>query len=108
MGHLHRPACRGGAGQRCPADVSGLLQETLRSLQVCPVSLAPLWRQLPGQQGSHPGVSSLPGERSKSQHELEKLESQLDKLKQQTMHTTANTFNFRRTESRFNRRSFVL
>jgi len=44
----------------------------------------------------------------KAKHELEKLESQLDKLKQQTLHTTANTFNFRRTESRFNRRSFVL
>jgi len=44
----------------------------------------------------------------KAKHELEKLESQLAKLQQQTQHTSVQTLSFRRTESRFNRRSFVL
>jgi len=43
-----------------------------------------------------------------AKHELEKLESQLAKLQQQTQHTSVQTLSFRRTESRFNRRSFVL
>ena len=43
-----------------------------------------------------------------AKHELEKLESQLAKLQQQTQHTSVHTLSFRRTESRFNRRSFVL
>ena len=43
-----------------------------------------------------------------AKHELERLESQLDKLQQQTQHTSVQTLSFRRTESRFNRRSFVL
>ena len=44
----------------------------------------------------------------KAKCELQRLEAQLLKLQQQTQRTTVHTLNFRRTESRFNRRSFVL
>jgi len=47
----------------------------------------------------------------KAKHALEKLEEQLQKLEKQTQYTTGHpvsTFNFSRTENRFNRKSVCL